>query len=217
MEYVDYRLTNDELIPAVVTIGDRMTPVWRQNRWSSGEYQDYIVRNGCGHCCTAMALNLYGITIDPHQEFSICRKLWGEPKRDGKVIQDNFQSVSGITKILNYHGVSAEYFGVSSFVDVEKHFKQALNTGKQIIFWSTYNEKFPENPFSKDNHYVIAVGYTKDYKILVANSSERWAKNGVQLVDIPTIVQTLYLGADPVDTTWGQFDFERCAGYVIVG
>jgi hypothetical protein len=65
----------------------------------------------------------------------------------------------------------------------------------------------------------MAVGYTKEGKILVANSSEKRAPEGVQLVDIATIAKALQLGADPVDLTWG----ERCpvrsryAGYVIVG
>ncbi len=42
MKYAEYKLTNDELIPATVTLGEMSTPVWRQNRWNTGEYRDYI-------------------------------------------------------------------------------------------------------------------------------------------------------------------------------
>ena len=64
----------------------------------------------------------------------------------------------------------------------------------------------------------MAVGYTEDDKILIANSSEKRAPTCVQLVDIDTIARALLLGASPEDMTWGERGpRERCAGYVVVG
>ena len=217
MEYAEYKLTNDDFIPAIVTLGEKSTPVWRQNRWETGEYRDYVRNNGCGHCCAAMALNLYGVKTDPHGEYSLCRKLWGAPDKQREHPQGNYQSVSGITKILKHYGVKAEYFGVPDLESVEKHIDKSLKEGKQVIFWSHSTPAFTENPFSKNEHYVMAVGYTRDNKILVANSSEAWTKEGVQLVEMNSILRALFFGAEPIDTTWGQDGFEMCAGYVVVG
>jgi len=208
-----------ELVPSIIYFNSHSTPVWRQQRWNEGQYQEFIRKNGCGHCCTAMALRLNGIyNIDPHDEFTLCRELWGEPQKDREFPQDNLQSVSGITKILHHYGIAAEYFGVKDLKTARKHIETALKTGKQVIFWSHPTEDFPENPFSKHEHYVLAVGYTEDGQIMVANSSERWTQTGVQLVNIETIKKALFLGADPIDMTWGERDhYINCAGYVVVG
>ncbi len=218
MQYASYKMINTELIPSVVSIGEASTPVWRQARWSTGEYQEFVRKNGCGHCCAAMALNLHGVKIDPHGEFTLCRQLWGEPVREQEFPQGNYQTVSGIVKILNHHGIRAECFGVPSHESAASHIAAVLREGKQVIFWSNPNEDFPENPFSQGEHYVMAVGYTEDGQILVANSSERRAKDGVHLTDITTIVRALYLGSSPTDKTWGEKgDHVHCAGYVVAG
>lgn len=218
MYYATYDLVYSDKIPYIVTFGFHSTPVWRQHLWDSGAFQEFIRKNGCGHCCTAMALRLNGVyNIDPHAEFTTCRQLWGEPQKDREFPQDNLQSVSGITKILQHYGVKAEYFGVPDLAKAEKHFAKVLKAGKQIIFWSHPTEDFPDNPFSPHEHYVMAVGYTPEGKILVANSS-RWAAKAVQIVDMQTIMRALYLGADPIDMTWGERDhYINCAGYVVVG
>lgn len=218
MKYASFQLIENDYTPSIISIGSRFTPVWRQNRWDEGEYQEFVRKNGCGHCCASMALRLQGVDMDPHGEFALCRRLWGEPVREGDFPQDNFQSVSGITKILRHFGVKAEYFGVPDLKTAEQQFDAALKAGKQVIFWSHPTAKFPENPFSKNEHYVLAVGYTEDGRILIANSSERWTETAVQLVDIQTIMRALFLGANPVEMTWGERDrYEQCAGYVVVG
>ena len=218
MAYATYRMIDTELIPCIVSNGEGETPVWRQARWSDGEYQEFVRKNGCGHCCAAMALNLHNIKIDPHEEFTLCRKLWGEPDREREFPQGNYQTVAGITKILNHHGVKAEYRGVPSLEEAAESIEKALKDGKQVIFWSNPNEYFPENPFSQGEHYVMAVGYTEGGDILVANSSERRTKDGFHLTDIDTIVKALYLGSSPTDKTWGEKGLHiNCAGYVIVG
>jgi len=218
MPYATYKTVESTLIPCEVMLDKNSTPVWRQARWSTGEYQEFIRKNGCGHCCAAMALNLHGIKITPHEEFALCRKLWGEPVRDQEFPQGNYQSIPGIAKILQYHGVKAECFGVPTQESAAKQIEAALREGKQVIFWSNPNADFPENPFSVGEHYVMAVGYTEQGEILVANSSERKAPTGMNLVDINTIVRALFLGSQPTDKTWGEKgDHIHCAGYVVVG
>ncbi len=218
MDFARYELTGNEYFPSIVSIGDRSTPVWRQQRWDNGKYQEFIRKNGCGHCCASMALRLNGIDIDPHKEFTLCRELWGQPQKDREFPQDNLQSVAGITMILRHYGVKADYFGVPDLATAEKHFDEALRAGKQIIFWSHPTEEFPDSPFSPHEHYVLAVGYTEDGNILVANSSERWTATAVHEVPMQTVMQALFLGADPIDMTWGERDhYINCSGYVVVG
>ena len=93
---VSYTFTGDENAPAIVSIGNKSTPVWIQQNWQDGEYAQYVRKNGCGHCCTAMALNLNGVKINPHEEFEHCRKMWGEPRMSEPINEDNFLSVKGI-------------------------------------------------------------------------------------------------------------------------
>lgn len=218
MEYATYHEIGTEPVHSVVTFHGASTPVWRQARWDTGEYQQFIRKNGCGHCCAAMALNLHNVKIDPHEEFTLCRALWGEPNEAQEYPQGNYQTVAGITKILRYHGIAAECYGVPSLEDAERRIKAALQDGKQVIFWSHPSEAFPENPFSKGEHYVMAVGYAADGRILIANSSESRAKEGVQFVDLQTILRALNPEAAPEDLTWGERGpRSRCSGYVIVG
>jgi len=206
MQFATYEKTNDVLAPTRVFIGERSTPVWRQNRWETGEYQEFIRNNGCGHCCTAMALNLYGIAIDPHGEYCHCRELWGAPQVNAQKNQHHYMSVSGIVKVLTGFGVPAAYFGVPSdaMKQVESHIDAALRSGKQVIFWSRPQESFPDNPFSAGDHYVMAVGYAENGFILIANSSERTAPDGVQFVTLETVLRALFPDATPADLTWGR-------------
>ena len=219
MNCVTYTLTNDAAIPAVIQIGERTTPVWFQQRWEQGEYAEFINKNGCGHCCTAMAARLHGVNIDPHTEFAYCRQQWGIPQKE-LPYQENWISVSGIVKVLTQLNIKAEGFGVP--VNKEKisaeHILKALSEGKQVIIWSQPSEKFPDNPFSKGSHYVLAAGYDANGKIVIANSSEKWTSTGIQLVDALTIEKALYSGSQPLDMTWGESKRHAdCAGYVVVG
>lgn len=219
MIYARYRFTGDEKIPAVVGIGGRETPVWTQQLWDEGEYAEFIVRNGCGHCCAAMALNLFGVRINPHEEYALCRELWGAPKIDGHNGQGNFQSVSGIAKIIGHFGIAAEVYGVSTREEAAARIESALREGRPVIFESHPREDNTDNPFSRGEHWVMAVGYTEDGKILVANSSNRVPGDGVNLVSIATVSDALYLGADPADYTWGEWrdEFLHGVGYIVVG
>ena len=216
MEYVKYRLTDDEYIPAIVELGEKSTPVWRQNRWDKGEFSEYIRNDGCGHCCAAMAATLNGVSITSYEEYEYCRKMWGPPK----LSQRHYMSISGITKVLNSLDIPAFCYGVKGrqYPEVGEQITESLKNGKQVIFWSNPLDDFPENPFSKGEHYVMAVGFDEDGRIVVANSSEKWTSEGIQKVDINTILRALRKDCDPADKTWGDSDnHDYCAGYIIVG
>ena len=100
--------TNNEKAPAIITKGKYSTPVWIQQKWEDGEYSQYIQKNGCGHCCVAMALNLSGINIDPHAEYTHCRKLWGEPRMGEPLFEDHFLSETGIMPVVESFGIPAK-------------------------------------------------------------------------------------------------------------
>lgn len=215
---VTYVLTDKENAPAKVFSGEHYTDVWMQKRWREGEYAQYINKNGCGHCSVAMALSLNGVSITPHEEFSLCRKMWGEPK-EGE--EGNFLSVSGIVKIIKSFGIAAEYFGVKNGAQMQaaEHIESVLSKGRQVIIWSHPTESFKENPFSKREHYVLAAGIDESGKILVANTSEHaFDAHGVHLTDRETISRVLYEGSESQDFTWGRIGkHEHNAGYVVVG
>jgi hypothetical protein len=167
---------------------------------------------------------MHGIAINPREEYALCRELWGAPKElrrpDGtKEGQGNFQSNAGIVKMLRRHGVPAEGFGVPSRDAAREHIDGALRRGRLIIFESHPTADFPDNPFSTGEHWVMAVGYTEDGRILVANSSNKVPGDGVNLVDEATVSEALYLGAEPEDYTWGEWrdEFIHGVGYIIVG
>ena len=218
--YPSYKYTNDASVPAIITLGEHTTPVWIQQKWQEGEWAQFVQKNGCGHTCTAMVLNLNGININPHEEFALCRKLWGEPRMGEPLYEDNFISASGIVKVIESFGIKAQAFGVPEGKAHEEaqHIENMLREGKQVIFWSHPSDKLPDNPFSSGEHYVLAVGFTKDDKILIANSSEKAAvKDGIQTTDTDTIAKVLREGSEPMDFTWGRHDLVHSGGYVVVG
>lgn len=220
MNYATYRLTGNDKIPSEIQLNGNSSPVWIQSEWDEGEYAVYIRNNGCGHCCAAMALNLHGIKINPHEEFELCRKLWGEPKKDSPIKEDNFQSVNGICLVLKEFNIKAEKFGTlgKNKDEIVNHLKESLENGKQIIFWSHPTEKLPENPFSTGDHYVLAVGLNDNGEILIANSSKKGTTdNGIQFTDYETIYTSLFTDSDPLDFTWGRHNLAYSGGYVVIG
>lgn len=221
MQYATYELTGDPKIPAIIHWNGGQTPVWMQQLWTTGPYQNYVRANGCGHCCTAMAAQLRGIALDPHQEYELCRKLWGAPKElPNDMGQDHFLSVAGITKVLHSLDIPAECFGVpdGGQKDATEHIVEMLKQGKQVIFISD-PFRDPGNIFSTGYHYVMAVGFAENGKILIANSSINGTPDGVQLVDADVIGRALFAGGTAdMAMTWGEISvlYKGCT-YVVVG
>ena len=218
MELAYFKRTEEKDIPAVVYANGRETPVWIQSAWTEGEYAQYIRQNGCGHCCTAMAARLWGVQIDPYEEYMLCRQLWGAP--DEKNGQDHFLTVGGIVKVLHHLNIPARCYGVPEQRPKEAtdHILRCLQDGKQVIFVS---DPFPDpgNVFSTGYHYVMAVGFAADSRILIANSSEKTSKGGVQCVTPECVEKALYQGGTAdMDMTWGVVEtlYKGCT-YVVVG
>lgn len=211
-----YNLTGDHLTPAVIRVGDYETPVWLQQLWTQGEFAQYINKNGCGHCCTAMAARLHGADLDPHREYEYCRAQWGAPSEN----QGHWLSTAGIAKILQSLHIPAESFGVKQIgrKAAAEHIFAALKDGKQVIFTSNPDDD-PDNPFSKGYHWVMAVALQEDGTALIANSSANAAPDGIQFVTQKTIEKALFAEATaPQDMTWGEPDrIHAGSGYIIVG
>ena len=224
MNNLSYEFLNSPLIPAVVKRNGNQTPVWMQQRWEEGRYAVYVRQNGCGHCCASMALNLFGFEINPHQHIERCVKLWGEPaiSENGNQ-QYYFLTPNGIVESLSGYGIKAECFGhKNQGVDsATEHIVNCLKDGKMVILISSPSQEFPENPFSKGDHYVLAVGLTCDDKILIANSStksEYTIGEGIQEVDKEVIKKSLNPVAEPIKTRWGELvNLHEGIGYIVIG
>jgi len=221
MEYANYHPISERNAKMAVTVNGVSTPVWLQTHWDAGEYAFYIRRNGCGHCCAAMAARLHGVELDPHKEYELCRKLWGPPKElpDDKG-QDHFQSMAGIVKVLQSLGIPAVCFGVKEqgAKAAVEHMMAALFDGKQVIFASDPDD-YPDNPFSSGYHWVMAVGFAAEGQILIANSSAKAVPDGIQLVTPEIIERALFReSVVAMDLTWGELErlYEGC-GYIVVG
>jgi len=220
MKKITYKCTNDPKIPAIIKYGENSTPVWIQQLWEEGEFAQYIRKNGCGHCCTAMVLNLCGVTITPHEEYVLCRKMWGEPRVGEPFFEDNYLSATGIEQVFKSFGITAKAYGVAEdeTQSAAEHIEKELKSGKCVIIWSHPSDKLSDNPFSSGEHWILAVAFDDDGKILVANSSQRAATgNGIQQTDIQTIEKVLFEGSQTADFTWGRHDLKRGGGYVVVG
>ena len=221
---VKYEFTKEQLIPAIMHRNGNKTPIWMQQRWQDGKYAVYVRQNGCGHCCVSMVCNLLGIEMNPHAHIERCVKLWGEPSIASNGNQQYyFLTPNGIVESLTGMGVKAECFGhknqgVDSAV---KHIVNSLKDGKMVIFISSPSKEFLDNPFSKGDHYVLAVGITESGKILIANSSTNGIYTigeGVQEVDEVAIKKSLNPIAEPIKTKWGEItDLHEGIGYIVIG
>jgi hypothetical protein len=217
---VCFEFTDNPKAPSVIIKDEFSTPVWIQQEWTEGEFANYIVYNGCGHCCTAMVLNLLGVKIDPYEEYLHCRKMWGAPRQGEPLFEENYMSAVGIEKIIESFGIKAKAYGVEKGKTkaAAEHIMHELTCGKLVIFWSHPSDKLPDNPFSSGEHYVLLCGITDDGKILVANSSVRGKTDrGIQFADIETVEKALFEGSTINDYTWGRHDLAGGGAYVVAG
>lgn len=213
---VTYKKTSDPTIPAVVCRNGASTPVWLQQCWEEGEFALYIRRNGCGHCCSTMVANLYGISITPYEEYVLCRKLWGAPVDP----QDHFQTATGIQTVLQHLQIPAQAYGVKAGGGKEAaaHIMEMLRQDKMVIICSEPSDRLPNNPFSTGLHWVLLAGFHEDGSVFVANSSKKATDLGVQKTDEATIAAAIYQDCDPAGMTWGDVNrFYEGIGYIVVG
>lgn len=214
MDRITVVRTGDEKAPSIVTKGCFSTPVWTQALWDEGPDCFYIHRNGCGHCCAAMALRLTGVDANPASEYAECLSLWGQP--DEAAGQDHFQTVGGIVSILARHGIRAEAKGVADRSAAAADILSQLRGGGMVIFWSNPREGV-FNPFSPFEHYVLAAGLTEDGRAVILNSGIIPGTDGVQLESMRTVEDALFEGATASLSGWGREDrLPECGGYVLI-
>ena len=208
------------LIAATVRRGEHEAPVWIQTRWEGGEYAPYVIQNGCGHCAVAMALRLSGVPdIDPYLEYQNDRRLFGAPNEAAG--EGHWLDPQGVAASLRSFSVGAEVFGIPAGgqAAATAHILSALRNGSMVVFLS-----FPlteDNPFSTGAHYVLLVGIDGRGQVQVANSSlrGRTPTPGVQTV-LPEALTAALLpeGGNPTEGVfWGQADYSKRQGYIIVG
>ena len=224
MEKIFYEVLNEELTPIKFYKGENFTPVWIQAYWTEGEFSNRINSNGCGHVCSAMALNLNGVKITPYEFYMHCRELFGAPTgEDTPPRQSHFLSASGVQKAITSYGVKAELVKICKNGEKQaiETIINALKQDKEVIMWSHPSEEFIDNPFSTGEHWILLIGLTEDGKVIVANSSikAKYEKDmGVQIVGKETVRKALYGNDDFIDMTWGELDnLYKNTGFVIVG
>ncbi len=213
MKNISFVKNDSPLTPVTVTYGAYSSPVWIQSQWTEGDLALRVQKNGCGHCCTAMALCLHGIPVTPYDMFDRAFALWGAPNGD----QGYHASETGIVKVLSSYGVKAEYFCMAEEADAKARISQAFDQGKLVLFCSMPSPRLPNNPFSTGQHFVLGIGYANENKdIMIANSSVSTNNGGVHFETIDTIVKSLLPNGQYMDKTWGDEDIDFYAGYVVI-
>lgn len=170
-----------------------------------GSYAKELSAHGCGPCCTAFALTLLGKKTAPADIYKKAVSLWGKPKT-------YLISAKGLAAIIRKYGCKATFYKITS-ANLEKRketIRTALKAGKPVICWTNSNGKTGD-PFAAGHHYVLAVGYNADNKIVVANSGN---KGPVNLVSLATLCKFLQTG-NGKDTKWYS-SVSGSAGIVVV-
>lgn len=205
---VTYKSSSDKTAPMTVMQNGVSSPVWNQNVLT-GAYAEALKKHGCGACCAAVAARLHGYkTCTPETVLQEGVKQWAAPTSN----QSYALSCNGMATILENFGIDAASYTVtaSNLTNIKSNMTAALKQGKQVIL---FTHKYDNNdPFGSGDHYVLAVGYDKNGKIVVANS----AGGKVQLTDITTIGKYLYHSCTGKDDFW-LTSSAASAGIVIVG
>ena len=183
-----------------VTLNGRSVTVVNQNKLK-GTYAKELSAHGCGACCAAMALTLMGKKVTPAGVLKIAVALWGKwPK---------YQLISarGLAAIVGKYGCTANVAFVtkSNRTTIRKLIDTALRAGKPVICWTAKG-------FSSGDHYVLAVGYNKLGRVVVANSGNR---GPVNIVTLDTLCKYIQAGTG-ADKRWYKTT-AGSAGIVIVG
>lgn len=193
----------------VVKLGDKSTTVWDQHK-CTGDWSHELDKHGCGICCAAMANNLKNDKqTTPEKLMSLAVKKLGE-RKSGETYAI---STNGIVTILKDVGCSAHRLLVtnSSRDEIKKQIKDALKNAKPVICW-TYPHATGD-PFGDGHHYVLAVGLTKDGKVVVANNGSR---GPTHVVDVDELCKYLYRYCNGKDHGW-LHSAAGSAGVVVVG
>lgn len=189
-----------------ITLNGRSATVVNQHKLK-GTYAKELSAHGCGACCAAMALALMGKKAAPAD---ILRKgvgLWGKWPKYSLV------SAQGLTTILKKYGYTSSFHAVTKTnrSAIRKLLDTALRAGNPVICWTDDNGHRID-PFSSGDHYVLAVGYNRLGRIVVANSGNR---GPVNIVTLDVLCKYLQEGTG-ADKRWYK-STAGSAGIVIVG
>lgn len=182
-----------------VTLNGKTVSVINQHH-VTGTYAAQIAKNGCGACCAAMALTLMGKKVTPANVIGKGVALWGEWKKSCTL------SGIGIQTIIKKYGYKAKYYKVSTLnrPAIKRTINKALKAGRPVICWTGRG-------FSSGDHYVLAVGYNKLGRVVVANSGKR---GPVNIVTLDALCKTLKEG-NGKDKGWYS-TVRGSAGVVVV-
>lgn len=207
-----HRVTVPALIKTLgirkVRLDGKETTVWKQSALT-GTYAAQLKAHGCGSCCVAMAACLNEVAAEPESVMKLAVNLWGKPGTG----ESYALSAKGAATLLNQLGVTATAYTITgaNLTAMRTVIKKALQSGKQVI---CFTHKYDSNdPFASGDHYVLAVGYNKDDKIVVANSG---GPGRIQKVSLTKLMTYIYHSGTGKDATWLKTS-AGSAGIVIVG
>ena len=182
-----------------VTLNGRSVTVVNQHKLK-GTYAKELSAHGCGACCAAMALALMGKKAAPADVVRKGVALWGKWPKYPLI------SANGLATIVGKYGCTAKVATVvgSYRTTIRKLIDAALRAGKPVICWTSKG-------FSSGDHYVLAVGYNKLGRVVVANSGNR---GPVNIVTLNTLCKYLQEGTG-ADRRWYK-STAGSAGIVVI-
>lgn len=183
-----------------ITLNGRSATVVNQHKLK-GTYAKELSAHGCGACCAAMALALMGKKAAPADVVRKGVALWGKWPKYPLI------SANGLATIIGTYGYigKAAFLSTSNRATIRKLIDLALRAGKPVICWTAKG-------FSSGDHYVLAVGYNKLGRVVVANSGNR---GPVNIVTLDTLCKSLQKGKG-TDKGWYK-STAGSAGIAIVG
>lgn len=179
----------------------------KQSGRPDGPWKEQLAKHGCGACSLRIALNLSGkCALTPEHVMDRAKQLFGS-----KLSGESYGlSALGMVTIAESYGVKAEALPVTAATRLERgaEIDAALKACKRVCCWCK------SEPFSRStHHWVVAVGYDADGKVMIANSG---GPDRVQRVTLNTLVNGLYAGGKLTANEWLR-SANGSAGVVIVG
>lgn len=189
-----------------ITLNGRTMTVVNQHKLK-GAYAKELSAHGCGACCAAFALTLRGRKTAPAEVLKKAVSLWGKWPKYSLV------SAQGLATILKKYGYTASFHAVTKAnrSAIRKLVDAALRAGNPVICWTDDNGH-KGDPFAGGDHYVLAVGYNRLGRVVVANSGNR---GPVNVVTLDALCKFLQEGTG-ADKGWYK-STAGSAGIVIVG
>ena len=182
-----------------ITLNGQTVTVVKQHK-IKGTYAKELSAHGCGACCAAMVLCLMGKKVKPADILGRAVALWGKWPKYPLI------SAHGLATIIERYGYIGKLatLSTSNTKTIKKLIDSALRAGKPVICWT-------KKGFAAGDHYVLAVGYNKLGRVVVANSGNR---GPINIVTLNSLCESLKEGTG-ADKGWYR-SASGSAGIVIV-